>query len=72
MFIRSFFADVLFPLDGVTADIEDFGFEEDVEHVFGGDEVGGCSGEFEVDIFLIGLLFGKGFDFVTHFFVHFE
>lgn len=67
---RSNISVVLF--QGISANIEYFGFEVDIKQVFAGNQISRCPWEFQSDIFLVGLLLCYGLDFFCHLLVHFQ
>jgi hypothetical protein len=46
-------------LDGIPADIKDFGLHEDIKDILGGNELSRGSWEFEGDVAFVGILFGQ-------------
>lgn len=51
--------------------VKDFSFQENIKHIFGGNQICSRTREFKINIFLVGLLLCEDFDLVAHLLVHF-
>ncbi len=66
-----FFREIFFS-HGISANIQNLRLQKHIEHVFSGNQVGSRSWEFQVDVFLVRLLFCQSLHLVAHFLVHLQ